>query len=146
VTLKTLPAFDAQRVARFKREFRALADVAHDNLVSLYELFVDDETCAFTMEAVEGTPSTWGPRAARPATTYAEVHGWFVHALDAWVRVLVPRDAISLPLSGRSRHPSSPRVGRGARVGRAARRSPRAPALESGSSERGSSLTGGDTG
>ncbi len=54
VALKTLPAGRPDLVYRLKREFRALADLRHENLVSFYELFATEEECFFTMEYVPG--------------------------------------------------------------------------------------------
>jgi len=55
VALKTLRRWSGDDIYRLKREFRNLADVAHPNLVSLYDLVIDDDACFFTMEFVQGT-------------------------------------------------------------------------------------------
>jgi serine/threonine protein kinase len=55
VALKTLSRADADSVARFKREFRSLAELRHPNLASLYELLVLGEEWALSMELVRGT-------------------------------------------------------------------------------------------
>jgi len=54
VALKTLQRRSGHDIYQLKREFRHLADVAHPNLVSLYDLVIDDRQCFFTMEFVDG--------------------------------------------------------------------------------------------
>lgn len=56
VALKTLARCDGDALYRFKREFRALSDITHANLVSLFELFATERGWFFTMELVAGKP------------------------------------------------------------------------------------------
>jgi hypothetical protein len=54
VALKTLRHVNSEAVLRLKHEFRALADLHHDNLISLGELFEEGGRWYFTMELIEG--------------------------------------------------------------------------------------------
>jgi len=54
VALKTLRRTTPAGIYRLKQEFRSLAGMTHPNVVSLYELFVEDSRCFFTMELVQG--------------------------------------------------------------------------------------------
>jgi serine/threonine protein kinase len=54
VALKTLRAPNAESLLRFKREFRAVHDIQHPNLVQLGELVEEGGVWFFTMELVRG--------------------------------------------------------------------------------------------
>ncbi len=90
VALKVLPGRSPREAARFKQEFRALADLYHPNLLRLGELFADEGRWFFTMERVDGSdlltwvrgrrtrappPSGDEPTAAMPAGATVERTG-----------------------------------------------------------------------
>ena len=54
VALKTLPAVSGDSLHRFKREFRALADVTHPNLVGLRTLECDGDQWFLTLDLLAG--------------------------------------------------------------------------------------------
>ncbi|MBS1152522.1 MAG: hypothetical protein H6Q89_4220, partial [Myxococcaceae bacterium] len=54
VAVKLLSKFNPEALLRFKREFRALQNVTHPNLVTLYELLSEADRWFFTMEHVDG--------------------------------------------------------------------------------------------
>ena len=54
LALKTVRLDQPSALASLKREFRAVQDVAHPNLVRLDELFEDNGAWFFTMELVDG--------------------------------------------------------------------------------------------
>ena len=98
VALKLLRQASGRDLYRFKKEFRALADIVHPNLVALHELHAADGDWFFTMELVEGVsfidwvrPSgETGP--GRPRSDIvaahadlARLHGALVQLVDALI-------------------------------------------------------------
>src|ERR1700712_405753 len=67
VALKKLTHMTPLSVLRFKREFRALADIRHRNLVKLYDLEHADDGWFLTMELVEGVQLLHGLEASGDA-------------------------------------------------------------------------------
>lgn len=58
VAVKSLRVGTPEDDYRLKREFRALVEIVHPNLVELYDLFAGEHGCFFTMELVRGWPCT----------------------------------------------------------------------------------------
>ena len=54
VALKSLVGLDPLSLRLFKNEFRALADLSHPNLATLFELFSEEGRWFFSMEYIEG--------------------------------------------------------------------------------------------
>lgn len=70
VAIKTFSAIDAAAGLRIKREFRAVADLAHPNLAAVYELAEDDGLWFFAMEYIDGVGFTrWARGASRTERT-----------------------------------------------------------------------------
>src|ERR1044071_9394647 len=89
VALKTISNPDVEKIYQLKREFRALADLSHPNLVALYDLVVAADSCFFTMELLDGVDLLtylWGRKVADPAemlpTTLTPIPPGFVGADD----------------------------------------------------------------
>lgn len=109
VALKRMHEIGTLHVQRLKFEFRARSALQHNNLVQLFELFIEGDDCFFTMELVDGTdlerwvrigervePPASGPRQPagpgdpRTATTIASGHH-APRAFDSSVRELAVR-------------------------------------------------------
>jgi tetratricopeptide (TPR) repeat protein/tRNA A-37 threonylcarbamoyl transferase component Bud32 len=82
VALKLLRQASGRDLYRFKKEFRALADIVHPNLVTLYELHAAEGDWYFTMELVEGMSFIDWVRPAQisgPSRTRADILATPVH-------------------------------------------------------------------
>src|SRR5687768_218451 len=55
VAVKALRHVEPESLYRFKREFRYLTDIAHRNLIRLYELIAEEDRWLVSMELIRGT-------------------------------------------------------------------------------------------
>ncbi len=99
VAIKVLRQATGRDLYRFKREFRALADIVHPNLVALHELHASGGDWYFTMELVEGVSfidwvrpprTTAGPTRTRQdivasPVNEARLRGALVQLVDALI-------------------------------------------------------------
>ncbi len=83
VALKTLRHVDPAGIYRLKKEFRAVAELSHPNLVTLYELVNEGDTWFFTMDLVEGeTFIEWVRRAPDGRRDSTATGGAFLDWMD----------------------------------------------------------------
>lgn len=98
VALKTLTDPSPEHLLRLKREFRYLAGLEHPNLVSLYELFADEDVCFYTMEIVRGVDFSRfverHPDQLRPAALQAARAVRALHAADVIHRDIKPSNLL----------------------------------------------------
>ncbi|MGQ0737319.1 MAG: protein kinase domain-containing protein [Acidobacteriota bacterium] len=87
VAVKVLPAQlanDAERLARFQREARAIAALNHPHIVTIYSVDDADGVHFLTMELVEGQPLDRAiPECGLPADQILEIAGAVAEALAA---------------------------------------------------------------
>jgi len=82
VALKTTSSLEPRALLRFKREFRAMAQLVHPRIVRLYDLLGDPEGLAFSMELVEGTNLATFLGAAPPGEQLLATVGQILEALE----------------------------------------------------------------
>lgn len=112
VALKRMRELSPAALARFKQEFRAIADLHHPNIVSLFDLVFEDGDWGVTMEVVDGVDLlTWvrgeQPGDLAPAAPTKTAVG--TPAPDR-TEALAPKRPISATLAWRHGRPDISRV------------------------------------
>jgi len=100
VALKTLRRFRSADLYRLKQEFRSLSDIAHPNLVSLYELVGEQDRWFIAMEMVKGVDFYQFVRGAEAPSVLSEATWMSNEFGDAERRVAAHR-AIEQPPASR---------------------------------------------
>ncbi len=87
LALKTVRGAGPDALASLKREFRAVQDITHPNLVRLDELFEEEGLWFFTMELVDGegtgSPGVRPPRRAEPSDYLAAARHRSIQIVEA---------------------------------------------------------------
>jgi eukaryotic-like serine/threonine-protein kinase len=94
VALKLLPVVNPDMLLRFKREFRAVADVRHPNLVRLGELVSEGSQWFFSMELVQGTDLMSYVRGVESARSSSVIP---ILASDAPTPIVLPGEGVRRP-------------------------------------------------
>ncbi|MEM9493599.1 MAG: serine/threonine-protein kinase, partial [Myxococcota bacterium] len=95
VALKALRHLEPWGLYRFKREFRALSELSHPNIINLYELLAEGEEWFLTMELVEGVDFITHVRRKRNVITFGALTPERMSPTRQTLDDLVARDRLS---------------------------------------------------
>jgi serine/threonine protein kinase len=129
VALKVLPAemaHDPERLVRFRREAKALAQLDDPNIVTIHSVEESDGVHFLTMQLVEGQPlDRLIPAGGLPVEQIVEIARALADALAAHEKGIVHRDFEARQCHGLERRPrqgAGLRTSQGCSRGRAGRR------------------------